>query len=185
MCSLCGKPKLVQGRVHQCARKFYLEDAYAWGKYQDPLRKAIRRLKYSRDIGLGDALAQHLVWLAESNKIKAEIIVPVPLGKKRQKERGYNQAALLARSLALICGIPIKTSALVRTRETASQVGLSLEERRLNVAGAFAAHSVKVKDKYVLLVDDVLTTGSTLEAAAEALHRSGARKIEAVVVARA
>jgi len=185
VCSLCGKPKLVQGSVHQCARKYYLEDAYAWGKYQDPLRKAIRRLKYSRDIGLGDALAQHLVWLTERNKIGAEMVIPVPLGKKRHKERGYNQAALLARSLALVCGIPIQTSALVRTRETASQVGLSLEERRLNVAGAFTADAGKVKGKRVLLVDDVLTTGATLEAAAEALRMAGTRKIEAVVVARA
>lgn len=185
VCSLCGKKRVFQGRVHQCARKNFLEDAYAWGHYQDPLRKAIRRLKYSRDIALGDALAQHLVWLVERNQIEADIVVPVPLGKKRQRERGYNQAALLARSLALVLGLPFRPGAVVRFRETQSQVGLSLEERHLNVSGAFRGNPKIVSQKQILLVDDVLTTGATLEATAQALMYAGASKIEAVVVSRA
>lgn len=159
--------------------------AHAWGMYQDPLRKAVRRLKYSRDIALGDALAQHLMWLVEKYQIEAEMVVPVPLGQKRQKERGYNQAALLARSVALGLGLPYKPRAARRTRETASQVGLSLEERQHNVAGAFWANPDLVVHRAVLLVDDVLTTGATLEAAAQALRQAGARQIEAVVVSRA
>lgn len=185
LCSLCGKQRVVNGRVHQCARKNHLENAFAWGKYQEPLSKAIKRLKYARDIALGDALAQHLVWLVESNNIKADMVVPVPLGKNRQRERGYNQAALLARSLALILGLAFKPAAVVRTRETASQVGLSLEERLLNVSGAFRAVPDTVRGKRILLVDDVLTTGATLEATAVALREAGAASIEAVVVSRA
>lgn len=162
-----------------------MNEAYAWGMYQDPLRKAIRRLKYARDIALGDALAQHLLGLVERNRIEADLVIPVPLGRKRRKERGYNQAALLARSLALMVGLPFKPMAAKRTRETASQVGLSLEERHDNVAGAFWADPEQVAGKAVLLVDDVLTTGATLEAAAQALRHAGARQIEAVVVSRA
>ncbi len=170
---------------HVCERKKSLNHVAAWGKYQDPLRKAIRRLKYSRDIGLGDALAKHLVQLVVEHEIRAEVVVPVPLAKKRKSKRGYNQSALLARSLAYNLGIDFQPRAASRVRETASQVGLSLEERQENVAGAFRADPGRVSGKSVLLVDDVLTTGATLDAAGEAIRRAGARKIDAVVVARA
>jgi ComF family protein len=153
--------------------------------YRNPLRKAIRRLKYSRDIALGDALASHLIALVEQKHINADVIIPVPLAPIRQRERGYNQAALLARPLALALGLPYQASSIERTRETLSQVGLTLDERRRNVAGAFSACSSRVSSKAVLLVDDVLTTGATLDAAAAALRQAGASRIDAVVVSRA
>ena len=185
VCSLCGKRSQVPGDTHRCARKNHLHQAYAWGKYQEPLSRAIKRLKYSRDIGLGDALAQHLLQLVHRNQLEADVVVPVPLARKRQQERGYNQAVLLARSLAFALGMEFRPKAVVRIRETASQVGLSLEQRQVNVAGAFRSAPASVAGKAVLLVDDVLTTGATLDATAEALGQAGAIRIDAVVVARA
>ena len=185
VCSMCGKSSQTLGEGHLCARKNHLQQAYAWGKYQEPLSKAIKRLKYSRDIGLGDALAQHLVQLVCKNRMEADVVVPVPLAKKRQQERGYNQAVLLGRSLAFALGMEFSPRAVVRVRETASQVGLSLEQRQQNVAGAFRAAPARVVGKTILLVDDVLTTGATLDATAEALRQAGAIRIDAVVVARA
>ncbi len=101
------------------------------------------------------------------------------------KERGYNQAALLARPLALAFGKDYSTQALARVRETASQVNLSMEERRLNVAGAFRAVESRVERRAILLIDDVTTTGSTIQACAEALISCGAEIVYGLTLARA
>jgi ComF family protein len=114
-----------------------------------------------------------------------DVIVPVPLGVARQKERGYNQAALIARPVALETGWAYRPKALSRVRETKTQVGLSIEERRMNVGGAFKAEGEGVAGKNVLLIDDVLTTGSTMEACAAALIEAGAAKVFGLTLARA
>lgn len=114
-----------------------------------------------------------------------ELVVPVPLAPKRQRERGYNQAELLAHAIAGKLGIPFVPSAAKRIRETRSQVGLSIVQRRDNVAGAFWADPRHIDGKCVLLIDDVLTTGATLNACALALRHAGASKIVAMTVARA
>jgi ComF family protein len=114
-----------------------------------------------------------------------DVIIPVPLGVARQKERGYNQAALIARPVALGTGRSYRPKALSRVRETKTQVGLSIEERRKNVGGAFKAERQRVVDKNVLLIDDVLTTGSTMEACAAALIEAGAGKVYGLTLARA
>ncbi len=157
----------------------------SWGVHADPLRKAIHRLKYQRDMALGEALAGHLVELVKTNGLEANAVAAVPLAKRRERERGYNQAALLARPLALSLGLDYLPAALKRTRETASQVGLSIEERHLNVAGAFTAEAKSVKEKRIFLVDDVLTTGATLNAAAAALKEAGAACVIGLSIARA
>jgi len=150
------------------------------------VRQAIHRLKYRRDLALADVLAAQLVALVQSLDWPVEMVVAVPLGKQRQRERGYNQAALLAFPLALGLGVPWARHALARVRETPSQVGLDAAARRRNVAGAFrAGPDSALQGATVLLVDDVMTTGATLDAAAQALLNGGAAQVYAVTVARA
>jgi len=111
------------------------------------------------------------------------ILVPVPLAPKRLAIRGYNQAERLAAALSELTGYPVADAALARRRETPTQTALTPEERRVNVSGAFAGSGVT--GRCAVLVDDVLTTGATLGACAEALMAAGAAKVEAVTFARA
>ena len=157
----------------------------SWLAFDSPAREALHKLKYRRDLGLGDALAAQLSEYVFSLEWPVELLVPVPLGRKRLNERGYNQVGLIARPLALALGWEYAPSALVRTRETRSQVGLTAAERRENVRQAFRADAKRVGDRAVLVMDDVATTGSTLAACAEALLASGAREVYALTVARA
>ncbi|MBN1451377.1 MAG: ComF family protein [Anaerolineales bacterium] len=112
-------------------------------------------------------------------------IVPIPLGKRRLKERGYNQVAMVAKPLSLRLGIEYRPAALIRARETRSQVGLSATERKQNVLNVFQADKNKIGGRTVLLMDDVSTTGATLSSAAEALYAAGAKEVYAITIARA
>jgi ComF family protein len=136
-------------------------------------------------MALGDSLAAYMLPALEETGWRADLVLPVPLSKPRRRERGYNQAGLIARPLALALGLPYVPKALARCRDTRSQVGLSREQRRQNVNGVFQAGSEQVRDRRVLLIDDVATTGSTLSAAAGALLASGASQVYAFTAARA
>jgi ComF family protein len=116
---------------------------------------------------------------------QVDLVVPVPLGVARLRERGYNQASLIARPLALGCGLPYSSQVLMRTRETRSQVGLSVYERRENVRGAFVAQPERVARRSVLVVDDVATTSATLDACATALLTAGCSQVFGITVSRA
>ncbi len=114
-----------------------------------------------------------------------ELLIPVPLGKKRLRERGYNQVALVARPLAYELGIRYAPHGLRKSRETRSQVGLKIAQRRENVSKAYQANTAIVNGQSVLLMDDVATTGSTLQSGAEALLAAGAKDVYALTIARA
>ncbi|HET7376068.1 MAG TPA: ComF family protein [Anaerolineae bacterium] len=128
----------------------------------------------------GDLLARY--WI--ENRFEADWIVPVPLHSARQRDRGYNQAALLAQRLSEQSHRPVIEQGLKRTRATAVQMELKAAERRKNVAGAFECRAAQIKDKRVAVIDDVCTTGATLEACAEALYQAGAASVFALTLAR-
>lgn len=136
-------------------------------------------------MGLGDALAAQVSEFVAGLNWPVDLIVPVPLGRSRMKERGYNQVALIARPLSMALRIDYAPDALTRIRETRSQVGLTKSERRQNVHEAFHASRTRVQGRTVLLMDDVATTGSTLSSCAEAFYAAGARDVFALTVSRA
>jgi len=112
------------------------------------------------------------------------LIVPVPLSEKRLKERGFNQADILAKPLSWKTEIPYQNSCIHRVKETSSQVGLTLKDRINNVTNAFEADPTYMKSKTILVIDDVATTGSTINACAQSLIQAGARRVYALTLAR-
>ncbi len=154
------------------------------GYLRGPLKRAIYQFKYRQKRKLALPLADLMHHYLVENPLPADLIVPVPLHMDRLRERGYNQAALLTRELSGLSGLPIEEGSLVRIKETAPQVALKADERRKNVRGAFRGQGEKPKNRHVLLIDDVCTTGATLEACAEALREKGARSVWALVLAR-
>jgi ComF family protein len=154
--------------------------------YTGALAEAIRRLKYSDRPDLARPLGRLLAAAAAGlgDEAPGDLVVPVPLHPRRLAERGYNQAALLARPVARALALPFVTGELRRLVNTNAQARLGGHERRANVAGAFAA-SEAVRGRRVLLVDDVATTGATLLACGSALRERGASGVVALVLARA
>jgi ComF family protein len=133
---------------------------------------------------LGEILARPLANIIVESGWKPDLLVPVPLGAASQSQRGYNQAALLGRPVALANGIDYTTKALHKVRETLTQVGLKYDERFQNVADAFQADSKIVSGRNIVVVDDVTTSGATMEACAAALMAEGARNIYGLTLAR-
>ncbi len=186
VCSLCGDPLPADGLCRDCATTPPLYQALrSFGVFTGPLREAMHRLKYKRDIGIGEALSKHLIELYNDLKWDINLVVPVPLSAERARERGYNQSGLLGRPLAYALDQPYLPTALTRSRNTRTQVGLSAQERRKNVEDAFVANPDQVKRKVVLVIDDVTTTGSTISACAQALHQAGASAVFGLTLARA
>jgi ComF family protein len=155
------------------------------GLFEGPLQKAIHQLKYRNDYILADTLAVRLAMVGPDPVAPGTLVVPVPLAVERLRERGYNQAGLLARAFAELRGLRWAPSAARRVRHTASQVGLSAPERRANVAGAFVGDPRIVRGRPIILVDDVCTTGATLAACAESLVSAGATTVWGLTLARA
>lgn len=151
--------------------------------YEGVIRECIHSLKYQKNQSLGFLFADMLADLVKKEAWEIDLISPVPLSHERKAERGYNQAAHLAKPLAAKLGITYLPYALRRVRNTRSQVGLSADERHVNVKGAFEAIPEIVNGKRVLVVDDVMTTGSTLSACADALFDAGSLSIFCLALA--
>lgn len=186
ICPICGAQQDTPDLCPRCsARPPRYTRLRSWTLYEGVIRQAIHRLKYQRDVALGEVLAQYLIRCFERQDWNVDLVIPVPLALDRYAERGYNQASLLAKPFAWRVGLPYAAGALRRVRETRSQVGLNAQERRYNVFGAFSANAEFVKDKRVLVVDDVATTGSTLDACAWALLEAGAIQVYCLTLAQA
>jgi ComF family protein len=184
VCEVCGLPQDTDGICNTCrAERPHFRALRAWTVFEDPVRKALHKLKYYRNFSLGDALAVQIADFAKGLNWHADMLLPIPLGRQRMRERGYNQSAMIAEPLAMALNIEFAPQALVRRKETCSQVGLSKQERHKNMLGAFQAAGVS--GKTILVLDDVSTTGSTLSSSAEALLSAGAKDVYALTVARA
>lgn len=154
----------------------------AW--FEEPLRSAIHNFKYNGQRVLAGPLASLLVRDWERLRHPVDAVVGVPLHPQRQKERGYNQSHLLATEFSRATGIPAANPALRRTRHTLPQVTLTAAERWQNVHGAFQGDPSALAGKAVLLIDDVCTTGATLEACGRAALDAGARAVWAITLCR-
>lgn len=186
ICPICGNSQESPKICMRCLRS---EPRYcqlrSWAYFTGGLRNAIHRLKYRRDISLAEILSRPLIELIDHLNWTIDLVVPVPLSPDRQKSRGYNQAGLIALPIALGLNLKYQHRGLVKIKETNSQVGLSLNQRYENVSGAFKSDSTIVSNKVILIIDDVVTSGATLNECANALLKSGAKDIYAVTLARA
>ena len=186
ICKCCGKMTSGYALCLQCQTtppKYHA--LRSWVLYEGAIRRAIHQLKYYGDVSLGEYLARPINNLLGELNWAVDLIVPVPLTPRRSKERGYNQAALLAYPIALSRQLPYRPKSLFKTREALSQVGLTFDQRVQNVRGVFEGNPELVKGKTVLVVDDVITSGATMNECASALLGVGARRVYGVTLARA
>jgi ComF family protein len=193
ICSRCGLPFVSrEGEDHTCSEclteRKYFRKARAFGIYQGALMEAIHQLKYGGKTSLSKPLSTlaketfYRFWDASST----DLLLPVPLHIKRLRERGFNQTHLVNKKWARLEGIPFDGLTLSRSRWTEPQTSLARAERRKNVKGAFSLlHPDRVKGVRILLVDDVFTTGATVNECSKVLMKAGAESVDVLTLARA
>jgi ComF family protein len=188
VCYSCGIPLPDGGKTCFSCRKTPMKiTVRAAAEYKGPLPPAIYRFKYfgrrSMAVSFGTLLRSALDYYPELQPLSH--LAAVPLHASRQRMRGYNQAELLAQALSTAAGLPLLHGILVRRRQTAPQYGLRKPERLKNLKAAFAApHRPGIKGLNILLIDDICTTGATLQECAKVLRRAGAASVKALVLAR-
>jgi competence protein ComFC len=176
----------LSGCIACQGRTYAFERVRSYAAYDGQLIRAIILLKFERIEPLAGWFATRLAGVAKRDGLAADVVVSVPLHRHRERERGYNQADLIARPLARRLGLPYRRVLLTRTKPRPDKHILSLSERWESVRGAFATRQgSQVDNLRVLLVDDVMTTGATLDACAKALRQAGAKSVIGLTVARA
>lgn len=187
VCQKCGEPlSSTFHDVNECKKLLKsIEWIRSYSLYQPPLSNAIQKLKYQRNISVVEKLALFFTELYNQFKMDIDIIVPVPLNKNRIRERGFNQANLLGIPFSTQVKKPLVFKALSKKLDTRTQVGLQRSDRFENVSNAFLGDEELVSGKNILLIDDVATTGATLEACASALKTANAKDIFGFTLARA
>jgi ComF family protein len=201
VCQVCGRPVLTSRLCHICRQApLSIQGIRSVLLFEAGARQAIHQFKYRNCRPLATPMAQLMADYWGMHPFPADVMVPVPLHIAREHERGYNQADLLTRALAATIGLPVLAGVLERARPTRAQVELSAAERRMNMQGAFACvvpedrtapltggragHFSSVHNQRVLLIDDVCTTGATLEACSLALKTAGAASVWGFTLAR-
>lgn len=183
VCPRCGRPADVAELCLTCRMHPLTADGIRSVAYfEGALREAVHVFKYERVHALALPLGKLLVEYQQTYRLSADVLVPVPLHPQREAERGYNQATLLAEVMGEALDLPVMNM-VARVRATPPQVGLSAAQRRTNVRAAFAA-TAAAAGQQVLLIDDVCTTGATLNACAVALKAQGAASVWGLTVAR-
>lgn len=187
VCCKCGVASQNFDVCQNCRKDSYISRFVVCGYWRDPLKSLICSLKYRKlhvlTNKLGGLLVETYVKFGKTDNV---VMVPVPLHRNRLWSRGFNQAHILADVVSRKLGIPV-VSVLMRTKNTVPQFNLSRELRKENVEGSFKvkANLNQVRDKILVLVDDVTTTGSTIEECAKVLKQNGAKEIWALVLAKA
>ncbi len=198
LCTVCGRPfPGAAGDDHLCGaclnREPYFVGARAWACYpreedsEHPLRRVIQKFKYGRKVSLGKPFGRLMTSGCREflDTCSVDLIIPVPLHRKRLRWRGFNQSLLLARQVARAYGLPVDPFVLQRHKETPPQTRLTEEERRRNVRRAFSiSRQSAIAGKSLLLVDDVYTSGATVNECSRVLKQAGAKEIYVLTLAR-
>ena len=186
LCPKCGKPQSSGTLCPTCVSwQAEIDGIRSPFRFDGVMRQAIHQLKYRNLRALAEPMAKLLNDYLATYPIPGEVLVPVPLHRKRLRERGYNQSSLLAKELGKLTDLPVVDNCLIRQKHAPPQTRSStVEERRSNVAGAFVCRDHRLQDKQVLLIDDVSTSGATLDACAAALKAIGATSVWGLVLAR-
>lgn len=186
LCPRCGKPQASGIVCPACvSSQPEIDGICSPFRFEGVMRKAIHQLKYSNLRTIAGPLAELLNGFLATNPMPAEALVPVPLHRKRERERGYNQSHLLSRELGRLANLPVVADCLIRERHTPPQARTTtVAERKSNVADAFTCRDHRLAGKQVLLIDDVATSGATLDECATALKASGVSSVWGLVLAR-
>ena len=186
ICPKCGRPQPSGILCSSCLSwQANIDGIRSPFRFDDAVCKAIHELKYQNLRAIAVPLAELLSEYLAASPVPADVLIPVPLHPRRRRERGYNQSELLARELGKLSRLPIATDCLIRERDTPPQARTSsVEERRRNIAKAFVCLDNRIRSKRVLVIDDVSTSGATLDAAAAALKSVGASSVWGLTVAR-
>ena len=186
ICLHCGEPLVSEGNY--CKRckgtKFFVDRAISPFYYDGDIINIIYDLKYNGKKYTGKCLAKYMADCFIKSKLYADVIIPVPLCEERFKQRGYNQSEILGEELSKLTGIKMNVNILKRIKQTPTQTNLTYIERQKNLKDAFKAYKIKyIKDKTVLLIDDVYTTGATLKECAKVLKSAGVKCVYALTAA--
>jgi len=181
-CPQCAEQTTHGERCGACLKETpHFDRTLAIFRYDFPIDRIIHALKYGHQLAVGDWLGQQI---AAQIAPGVSLVVPLPLHPERLRERGFNQSMEIARAVASRLGLPIDHDSVFRNRATPPQADLPLKERRKNVRGAFECRA-DMSGKHVLLIDDVMTTGATLNECARVLKLHGAAEVSVAVAARA
>ena len=186
VCPLCGRPQSGGVLCSSCIDwNAAIDGVRSPFRFAGVIRDAVHRLKYNNLRDISGLLSEFMARYLEKYPLNFDILVPVPLHPKRLKERGYNQSALLAAKLSELTGAPLVEGSLERTKNSIPQVKTeSAAERRANVQGIFKMETSALRGKNVLLIDDVCTSGATLNECATALKQGGSASVWGLTLAR-
>ncbi len=185
-CFLCARPeRLVLGLCSRCrGRPLEIEGIRSPYRMEGTVRSAVHALKYQGVRALAPTLGALLADYVSRNPMPVDALVPVPLFPRRERNRGYNQSVLLAQAMGEVIDVPVENSALRRLRQTPPQASSASEdERRSNVSGAFEAEAGLIQGRRIVVIDDVCTTGATLESCSIALRSAGAESVWGLTLA--